>query len=100
MDTHDSHATLVVLADGFLGKRIARLAQQHAAFDPDCRRVLRPGDALYPPATSIAPWRDRGAAALGVNPSGRVCAVLDEQRATTAGWIEDTFLSVLRSSVF
>ena len=96
----DAHATLVILADGFLGKRIARLAQTHAAFDPDRRRVLQPGDALYPVADSLSPWRDRGAVALVINPFGEVCAVLDDQRATTAGSIETAFLSILRSPAF
>jgi len=98
---HDStpafpSATFVVIADGFLGKRIATLAQEHAAFDPDFRCVLRPDDALYPPSASIAPWSRRGAAALVVSSSGDVCALLDLQQATTAGWIEDAFLSAKR----
>jgi len=90
--TSDPAATLIVLADGHLGRNIARLAQRHADFDPDCRRVLRPGDAVYPTSSSIVPWKEHGAAALVVNAGGEVCALLDERQATTEAWIEDAFV--------
>jgi hypothetical protein len=89
-------ATLIVVAEGRLEKRVTRMAAAHAAFDPDSRTVMRPGDALYPPQALLEPWTSRGAAALVVNASGHVCAVLDSLQATTAGWIEDAFLSARR----
>ena len=92
----DPAATLIVLADGTVGRNIARLAQRHADFDPDCRRVLRPGDAVYPAPTSIVRWKKHGAAALVVNAGGEVCALLDERQATTEAWIEDAFVRARR----
>lgn len=92
----NSAATFIVIADGSRAKRIARLAQEHAEFDPESRRVLAPDDALYPPLRSIAPWRSRDVAALVLSPSGTVCALLDRQQAVSAAWIEDAFLSAGR----
>lgn len=85
-------ATFVVLAGGVAGKRIARTAQEHAEFDPEFRRVLCPGDALYPSPSLLDSWSRRGAAALVVNPAGEVCALLDPLQACSAPWIENAFL--------
>jgi hypothetical protein len=94
---HAQAATFVVIANGDFGKQIARLAQEHADFDPASRRVLRPGDALYPPTTTVTEWSRRGAAALVVGASGNVCALLDQRQAVTEAWIEDCFLRACRS---
>jgi hypothetical protein len=86
-------ATLIVLATGYLGRRIARLAAEQESFDPCGRRVLRPGDAGYPEPRQIEAWR-RGTTAVAVmlNMRGEVCERLDPQRATAPAWIEDAFL--------
>src|SRR5258706_14714228 len=91
-------ATLIVVASGRLQKRVARLATERASFEPKGRRVLTPGDALYPPPTMMASWTGRDVAAVVVNGSGRICALLDSRQALVAGWIEDAFLRAKRVS--
>jgi len=86
------NAILVVVATGRLGSRIAEVAQEHAEFDPDCRGVLRPGDARYPSMKDLERWTGDGTAALMVDGGGRVCARLDERQATSRPWIENAFL--------
>ena len=89
-------ATFVVVATGRLGRRIAELAQEHAEFDPDCRRVLRPGDAKYPSPAAIAASAARDAAAFVVNGSVEICAVLDQYQAVDEAWVEDAFVRARR----
>jgi hypothetical protein len=91
-----SAATLIVVAKGTLEKPVARLATERAAYDPDGRRVLSPGDVLYPSPISLKPWMSHDVAALVLNASGCVCAVLDSRQAMAAGWIEDAFLRAKR----
>ena len=79
-------ATLVVIASGKAGKRIARVASEHAAFDPNRRRVVR----LESRTADAAP------AALVIDADGEVCVTLSRARATSAAWIEDAFLRALR----
>ncbi|MEA2328427.1 MAG: hypothetical protein QOE68_3386 [Thermoanaerobaculia bacterium] len=86
------NAILIVIAPGRLGRKIADVAQAHAEFDPDSRYVLRPGDARYPATTDVERWTRAGAAALIVDGSGRVCALLDARQATSPPWIENGFL--------
>jgi hypothetical protein len=97
---HDSPfthaATFVVVANGALGRQIADLAQQLAEFDPDCRRVLRPGDAKYPAPAAVAACSNGDTAAFVVDGFGRICAVLNRQQAIGEAWIEDAFLRARR----
>lgn len=92
-------ATFVVLATGYLGRRIARLAAEQESFDPYGRRVLRPGDPGYPEPRQIEAWR-RGTTAVAVmlNIRGEVCERFDPQRATAAAWIEDAFVRARREN--
>lgn len=96
MYDNSHNATFVIVADGPLGRRIADLAQQHAEFDPDCRFVLRPGDARYPAPAAVATWSGRGAAAFVINGFGEICAVLDDRQAIGEAWVEDAFLRARR----
>jgi len=90
-------ATFVVLASGYLGRRIARLAEEHASFDPRGRRVLRPGDIGYPGGPEIERWRCASAVvAVMLNCRSEVCERFDARRATAAAWIEDAFLRARR----
>ncbi len=90
-------ATFVVLTGGYLGRRIARLAAEHAMFDPDRRCVLRPGDAGYPDDRKVQTWRgDTAAVAVVLNVDGDVTERLDATRGTTEAWIEDAFVRAHR----
>lgn len=92
-------ATFVVLTGGNLGCRIARLAAEHAMFDPDRRCVLLPGDAGYPDDRKIQTWRgDTAAVAVVLNVDGDVTERLDATRGTTEAWIEDAFVRARRKS--
>jgi hypothetical protein len=92
-------ATFIVLATGYLGRRIARLASEHASFDSERRRVLRQGDADFPETERIETWR-RATTTVAVilDHRGEVCQQLDAVRATTGGWIEDAFLRANRET--
>jgi hypothetical protein len=86
-------ATFVVLASGYLGRRIARLAILHAEFDMARRRVICSGDADFPNAARIDAWRSgTSIAAVVLNDRGEVCQRLDTVSATAEAWIEDAFL--------
>lgn len=90
-------ATLIVVASGSLGQSIAALAEERASYDPERRRVLKPGDILYPASERLARWRgDTGAAALVLNERGELCQRLDGVRALIAAWIDDAFLRARR----
>lgn len=90
-------ATFVVVASGPLGTRVTRMAEDRAAFDPDRRRVVKPGDAHYPPAERVARWcGDGDAAALILNIRGELCQRLDPERALVAAWVDDAFLRAWR----
>jgi len=90
-------ATFVVLASGYLGRRIARLAAEHAQLDADRRRVLCDEDASFPDARRINTWRNgTPVAAVVLNRRGEVCDRLDVVRATSEAWIEDAFLRANR----
>lgn len=77
--------TFVILADGALGDRIARLADDHAAYDRRRRRILH--IPLAPRLKVVG-----NAAALILDGGGNVWGYLDEARATAEAWIEDAFL--------
>src|SRR5436190_24248629 len=77
--------TFVILADGELGDRIARLADDHASFDRRRRRILH--IPLGPRLKNAG-----NAAALILDSEWKVWGYLDQGRATAEGWIEDAFL--------
>lgn len=76
-------ATLVVIAEGDLGERIAHVGEEQAAFDPENRRVLRVH------ARSEA-------AAVMLDAHDQPVVFLDEHYATSAPWIEDAFVRAAR----
>ena len=84
--------TIVVLIGGRRGRRIARLAQKHADFDPIGRRVMGPDDPAFRGACRPNP----AAAALVVDTKGVICATLDPRQATSEAWIEDAFVRAKR----
>lgn len=91
---HFAHfpATFVVLARGARRKLITSLALDQVAYDPRRRRVVigcRDRSILEQVERFS---RDMRPAAVMVNGRGEVCDWLDEWRATTPGWIENSFL--------
>lgn len=93
-----SSATLVVIAGGNLGKRIARLGDDHAAFDRANRRVLRAEDEAYPAPEVVRQW-DSHAAAVMLDSNENVIVFLDAQHATSEAWIEDAFVRARGSAL-
>lgn len=80
----------VVVADGAIGKQIARIARRISECDQQ-RRVVRRGDNDYPSDDVIASWGPLTVAAV-LNDSNTPVALLNKQRAVRAVWIEDAFL--------
>jgi hypothetical protein len=88
-------ATFVVLTAGHLGRRITKLAEEHAAFDPNRRRVTTLVDANYP-LDNIALWTEgRAIVALVLRTDGSLSDLLDANRALSEAWIENAFLRAL-----
>lgn len=81
--------TFVVLATGRIGETIARLAEEHAAFDRTRRRVIR---------RSRTRWADGTAAAMVLNGEQQPAVFLDELCATAEEWIEAAFVQALAST--
>lgn len=88
--------TLVVVAEGELGERIAHLSEEHAELDDQHRRVLCPGDPAYPAAEVLARWFC-GEAAVVLDVHGEPRVFLDEWKATFEAWIEDAFVRAGRT---
>lgn len=86
-------ATLVVLPGGLQAERIARLAEEHASFAPDHRRVIRATDVRGSQTTTT-----RAVVAIVLNARNEVIATLDAERALNESWIEDAFLCGARPS--
>ena len=79
-----SVVTFVVLATGEVGEAIAHLASEHAAFDPDHRRVQLSKESYGEPQID--------AAALTLKADGTIAELLDERCALSEPWIEDAFV--------
>lgn len=86
-------ATFVVLTGGQLGSLIARLAEEHAALDPERRRVANLGDAAYPSdnKTALRP-EESDTVALVLRQDGSLSDLLDANRAVSEAWIENAYL--------
>ena len=82
----NSLATFVVLPSD-VETDVAGLANAHAAFDPDHRRVVRSGHEGTWPWTVVA---------LAVRNDGTVCAALTRAQALSEAWIEDGFVRAAR----
>jgi hypothetical protein len=95
---HRGTVTFVILAGGELGDRIARLADNQAAFDRNRRRIMRL--PLAGMRIGLMDNPDFGnAVALILGSEGDLWGCLDERRATTAAWIEDAFLRATTASI-
>jgi len=88
----------VVLATGDRGRHVARVAQEQAEYDVEHRRVVKPGDPMYPTPVQIAAWAIGTAAALILDERGTLRVVLDEQRAISGPWVEDAFVRASHDS--
>lgn len=86
--------TLVVLIGGGHGRRIVRLAQEHADFDPLGRRVVGLEEPVFQGNCSS----NCVTAAIVVNAEGAICAILDARQAMTEAWIEDAFVRAKRAT--
>ena len=76
-------ATLVVLPSD-VEADVAGLAQTHAAFDPERRRVVRFDEVIV---------------ALLMRADGTICGVLTRDQALDEAWIEDGFVRAARKAV-
>jgi hypothetical protein len=92
---HEGTATFVVLVKGDIAAAIARLAREHAAFEPDYRRVSDLTESVH---GICMPWSSDVAAVI-VNTDGVVCTWLDERRSMNGAWIEDAFVRSRRFGV-
>jgi len=80
-------ATFVVLPSD-VESDVAGLADAHAAFDPERRRVVR----LARPAIS-----PQNVVALTMRNDGTVCAIFTRAQALSEAWIEDGFIRATRT---
>jgi hypothetical protein len=83
-----SVATFVVLPSD-VESDVAGLADAHAAFDPERRRVVRIDQETTWPQTVVA---------LAVRNDGAVCATFTRAQALNEAWIEDGFVRCTRPS--
>ena len=86
-------ATLIVLADGELGRAIECVANTRIAFDAIRRRVVGPSCVL---TESLEKWRRRHVAAIMLDASGTPCAILDKYQAVSEAWMENAFVIAKR----
>jgi hypothetical protein len=86
-------ATLFVFSSGDIADRVTRIAEEHASFAPDNRRVVRVKDTAWIRGVAMT----QPATAIVLNARNEVIALLDTQHALSEPWIEDAFLRGARA---